>query len=452
MKNNLLLYILIIVLLAALLLVSCTPKDPYLDDDEDDTPLQVYLIYFDSYEKSAINKYNKETEFSKIYNRKIEITEFEYEEIENMYDRISSEIMAGKGPDIIFISGITDYYLDLAKMAEQDAFADMDVLIEKSEAFSFEKYNKPALDAGIIGGKRVMMPLSYKVNYIATTQENLDKINMSVPDYLTYEIFFDMVEKAQNETSSVGALYNSRQLLYNMISKDGLAEEGTDELKKFMELEMEDDKRFELLGYSSGMIEDLYQYVCNGDVLMNYSGNTGGGGEFEILGKINSIVENLYNKDFMIMNEPTMNADISYGYIDRGCVINMNSKHKSDAFKFVEYLLSESCQYSFTLSTDAIPVNIASYENAKKDFIKDSYAVLAPMEDYGYALTPISEEIKNYYIALVEGVTEYKYIGQERYIYKHVISDTIRDYKDGKIDFDTMIEEINRQLKIYYSE
>ena len=162
MKKNLI-YILIIALFTSLILASCTQKDPYLDDDEDDTPLQVYLIYYDFYQKDAINKYNGAIDDGIIKGRKIEITEFEMEEIENMYDRISSEIMSGEGPDIIFFGGIADYYLDLAKMAKQDAFADMNVLIEKSETFSFDDYNKSALDAGIVGGKRVMMPLSYKV-------------------------------------------------------------------------------------------------------------------------------------------------------------------------------------------------------------------------------------------------------------------------------------------------
>ena len=447
MKNRLIICFLLVAAIVAA--SSCAPKDPYIDDERDDTPLQVYLMYYNTYEIDAINKYNRAIDDGIIEGRKIEITEFELEELENMHDRIFSEMMAGKGPDIIFFRGYTDYYFDLTKMAKQDAFADFDILIEKSETFSLNDYNKGALDTGIIDGKRILMPLSYKVNYIVTTQENLDAIDVSAPEYLTYENFFEIIETWHKSTDSVGAEYPSSQMFYDMITEDGLDEQGIDELKKCIDLEIEDDARAEPLGLTSGNIVDFYQYICNGDFLIHYTRSTGGStGEFNLLYELYNVVENLYNKSFVLLNEPTISAETSYGYIIRGCVINMNSKHKNEAFKFVEFMLSEQYQYSNVLQVNTIPVNIAAYESAKSDFMNDVY-----IESYhDYATTPLPNDIKESYISLVEGVSGYKYIGQERYIYRHVISDILDDYKNGKIDFGTMIEEMNRKIKLYYSE
>ena len=448
-KNKLAIYF--VLLLAIFSTGSCAPKDPYIDDAEDDTPLQVYLMFFDVYEKDAIDKYNRAIDDGIIEGRKIEITEFELEELENMYDRLSSEMISGKGPDIIFIDRITDLYLDFTKMSGQDAFADMDILIEKSDTFSFDDYNKAALDAGIIDGKRVMMPLSYSVDYIITTQENMDEINMTVPDTLTFEQFFEIIEKCHNDTDAVGSEYPSREMFYNMISKEGLQEQGIQKLKKYMELEAEDNERYEAMGGASSLA-DLFQRICNGDILTHYSENINGGTTFLLLGDLYNMTENLYNETFIMMNEPSINPENSYGYINMGCAINMNSIHKNDAFRFVEFLLSESCQYSPTLKMTTLPVNTAAYESAKEDFLNNTFVKYFNGSTTEYAKTPLPDEMKDYFINLVEGVSGYKYIGQQRYIYKHVIGDSIDAYKNGKIDFDTMIEEINRKIKLYYSE
>lgn len=430
---------------------SCAPKDQYIDDVEDDTPLQVYLMFFDVYEKDAIIKYNRAIDEGTIEGRKIEITEFELEELENMYDRLSSEMISGKGPDIIFIDRIMDLFLDFTKMSEQGAFADMDILIEKSETFSFDDYNKAALDSGIIKEKRTMMPLSYAVGYIVTTQQNMDEINMTVPDILTFDKFFQMIEKRHGEADAIGSDYQSREILYNMISEDGLQEQWIQYLHKYMELEIEDQKRYEAMGGTSSFA-DLFQRICSGDILTYYSGYISVGPTFFLLGDSYNMTENLYNKTFVIMNEPIDIEGNSYGYINSGCAINMNSIHKNDAFKFVEFLLSESCQYSVTLKMASLPVNTAAYNSAKTDFLNDTFVKFFNGSTTEYAKTPLPDETKDYFINLIEGVNEYKYNGQQRYIYKHVIRDAIDDYKSGKIDFDRMVEEINRKIKLYYSE
>jgi len=440
--------IIILLFVMTLVLCSCTPKDPYIDNKRDDTPLQVYLLYWNSYEKDVIQKYNREIDEGNIDGRKIEITEFQFEEIENLYHRISNEVMSGDGPDIIFVDEILSSYLDLRRMAEQDAFADFDILIEKSETFSLDDYNKDALDTGIINEKRIIIPLSFRVNYLVSTQENFDDIGISVPDYLTYQNFFEIIEKCHNEPDLIGALYPLDVLLCNAISGEGIDTQEID-LKKYMDLEVKDSERTMLLGGISGGLVDFYQYTCNGDILMNYSRNTGGdSGEFAILYNLYNIIENFYDKTFVMLNDPAINTETSYGYIETGCIININSKHKNDAFKFIEFILSEQCQYGDTCRVFTIPVNNAAYESAKSDFMNDVFI----RNNSDYSSTPLPTEIKDSYISLVEGVSEYKYIGGERYILTQVINDSIDAYINNKIDFDTMVEEINRKIELYYSE
>ncbi|MBN2880016.1 MAG: extracellular solute-binding protein [Clostridia bacterium] len=442
--------ILILLFVITLILGACTPKDPYIDDEKDDALLQIYLLSWSIDEKDVVHKYNREVAEGNIDGRRIEITEFEFEEIESMYDTISTEMMSGKGPDIIFVNKRFSQYLDLNKMSMQDAFADFDVLMEKSDTFSLDDYNKDALDTGIINEKRIMMPLSYQINYIVTTQENLDEIDISVPDYLEFQDFFEIMDRCHNNTDSVGAQYPSSQLFYQIISEDGLDTQGLDELEKCISLEIEDENRYNMLGNIGMGSAGFYQVVCSGDILMDYHWSGGGNiGEFNAVGSQYNVVENMYEKTFVLLNEPTINSEISYGYIDLGCVINMNSKHKNDAFKFVEFLLSEQCQYSDDFRISSFPVNIAAYESAKSDFEND---IIGTDFTYKLPVTPLPDELKEEFINLVEGVSEYRYFGGERYILTHVVGDYIQDYMDKKIDFDTMVEEINKKIKLYYSE
>lgn len=226
--------------------------------------------------------------------------------------------------------------------------------------------------------------------------------------------------------------------------------QGLDELEKCINLEIEDDNRYSLLGNMGMFMAGYYQPVCDGEILMHCSGGGGANmGEFDVVGSEYNVVENMYNKNFVLLNEPTINSETSYGYIDLGCVINMNSRHKNDAFKFVEFILSEQCQYNDDVRTYSIPVNNAAYESARSDFEND---ILLNDFTYNLPLTPLPDDLKEAFINLVEGVSEYRYIGGERYIFKHVISDSLHNYMDGKIDFDTMIEELNRKIKLYYSE
>lgn len=42
----------------------------------------------------------------------------------------------------------------------------MNIFIEYSNNFNLDDYNKAVLDAGIIDNKRILIPISYKVEYL----------------------------------------------------------------------------------------------------------------------------------------------------------------------------------------------------------------------------------------------------------------------------------------------
>jgi hypothetical protein len=92
--------LIIIIIILILLFTSCTTEVSYIDDVEDETPLRIYLpIPYNHFWKDNIDYYNKKNKS----NRKIEIIEYNRDDIENMSKHIFDEMILGKGPDIIAI-------------------------------------------------------------------------------------------------------------------------------------------------------------------------------------------------------------------------------------------------------------------------------------------------------------------------------------------------------------
>lgn len=171
----------IFLLLAILLCFASCSKN-----NEDGQKLKYYTINNeDSLCVELIQKYNNYCLKNLDESYQIEIVEFDSED--TMLTKISTEIMAGKGPDIISLN----QKLPFEKLIDNGSFADIDELAElyKSD-IDFDDYNSTIMDCGIYNGKRYIIPIAYCPNILITTQEILDKYNNN---YLTFSATNDEV-------------------------------------------------------------------------------------------------------------------------------------------------------------------------------------------------------------------------------------------------------------------
>jgi ABC-type glycerol-3-phosphate transport system substrate-binding protein len=88
--------------------------------------------------------------------------------------QVSLELMAGKGPDILFPSWMfnTDGY----KAADAGAFLDLNPFIEQDEEFNIDDYIKGVMDGGVYNGKRYVMPLEHRHYIMVTVPQRMDEI------------------------------------------------------------------------------------------------------------------------------------------------------------------------------------------------------------------------------------------------------------------------------------
>jgi maltose-binding protein MalE len=168
----------IILAILCAMLLSLTSCDEYKIKSNE--KLKYYTINNeDSVCVELIQKYNNYCLKNLDESYQIEIVEFDSED--TMLTKISTEIMAGKGPDIISLN----QKLPFEKLIDNGSFADIDELAElyKSD-IDFDDYNSTIMDCGIYNGKRYIIPIAYCPNILITTQEILDKYNLSNVDVL----------------------------------------------------------------------------------------------------------------------------------------------------------------------------------------------------------------------------------------------------------------------------
>ena len=149
-----------------------------------------YCAYYEDAICDIIKRYNKYC--TKHYDESYQIEIVEFDSEDTMLTKISTEIMAGKGPDIISLN----QKLPFEKLIDNGSFTDIDELAElyKSD-IDFDDYNSTIMDCGIYNGKRYIIPIAYCPNILITTQEILDKYNLENTNFSFKELEIRLSDK-----------------------------------------------------------------------------------------------------------------------------------------------------------------------------------------------------------------------------------------------------------------
>ena len=181
--------------LAFIILLSCLYGCTGENAEEQKSGEQLtYYIYKNSYYSlyDLIDKYNNYCKRNRKQENMIEITEFATED--EMYTKMSTEIMSGTGPDIFSL----DQNIPYEKLFKSNIFADVNKICEQDSSknkIDFSKYNSAIMDAGVIDGKRYVVPLFYGVNTMTGNKELLEKYNL--PDKQGYSLTYKNIERLQ---------------------------------------------------------------------------------------------------------------------------------------------------------------------------------------------------------------------------------------------------------------
>lgn len=159
---------------------------------------QNHLVYYTLNDEDSlswiIEKYNKYCINSNNPSFQVEIVKFDSEQ--EMSTQISTEIMAGSGPDIISLS----QKLPFEKLIESRSLMNIYDLLKddnSSNAINLDDYNVNILNAGVYDNGLYIVPLFYGVDVLVSTEERLKNFDIKENNgfSLTYSNFSDVFEK-----------------------------------------------------------------------------------------------------------------------------------------------------------------------------------------------------------------------------------------------------------------
>lgn len=420
-------------ILMVLTLFGCNSEN---DNNNNSDLLTIYVVN-ESPIIRLIDAYNDS-------NKSDKINVVEIQDGDTLNSKLSAELMAGKGPDIVLYDSSYNGISNMEKMMALDVFADYNELIKNDSSDSsidLKNYNEVVMDSGIYNGKRYFMPISYMPNFLITTTKLSDEYSIDTSKSITYEKSPKVLSKYLNKakkSENMSGFYNVNEELYALIDSniDFFNKTNTLQSDKFLsnlnalsELILPADKNnslgtdpLELVLKGNTMFASLYQITGS---------EPNGMGYIYYYFKSNSQTP-------LIMNNLSDSEDTSSAFIDKGFLINNNSDKKESAFKFVKYMLSEDVQCN---SEVGLPVNKAAQKNLIEEIDLDSYNM---EKDSDY-----NNFISNYSNAL-DGINKCGF--RNDYFNNSIINDVVSKYVSGDITEKQFIKEIQGKTQLYLNE
>lgn len=396
--------------------------------------------------KDFIRKYNGECDQNGLTEDKIELVEFDSEK--QLSEKMSTEIMAGKGPDIL----TSRFSLPFEKLKGSGALYDIYELSESSD-IGLNNCNSDILKYGTINGKLYMIPLYYSPDVFVTTEETLAKYGLTSKTFS----FVNLSKALKNNHitySLLGSEDSNISLLYSFLSsyidfESGTTAFDTDEFPENLDYMVElisNDKTDENIYYF------LYENIKNGKSIL-YK-------EFP------SVYQVFRTYCFLSYLEATPALVYNYNRTNHTCPasvdvsvgINNNSSHKDKALKFIKYCLSDENQISVSTENGLLPINnnalteLIEQTNEEIDFDDDGTTSESEKAVFHKAR---STAIKDYSNAInsIDRCTYYSFDNlSESYYNSSVIGDIVHKYLNGEISKEKFIRQLTSATEIYLTE
>lgn len=449
MKKRLLSLILVISLI--LLFSACT------DTENTEKSSAIYYCLGDSDTiTDFIDKYNKNCSLHGDKNDMIEVRHFESEE--EFISITSTEIMAGNGPDFFCLNQT----LPFEKFIENDTLADIDGMIEEYDSgINFDDYNKTVMDSGVFNGKRLIVPFFFSVNFLYSTKDRTEAINID-PKTITYNELsrlkssskYDFVYAEESEKLSCFICTINQFVDF----KEKKTYFDTDEFSSAVDI------MTDLFNNNGQTVTD---YFFDNPKLLTKNPFDLTGGSVEAIARA-YCVQQTEDKELVIFPTYSRGGKIS-AYMQTAIAVNNNSDKKEQVMKFIEFVLSDKQQayYYGALRKErmysggivALPVKNSALDDALEVELTDVFDI----EDDG--ITTDKEAIinknkvdflNNEFIPMLNSVEEcsvydYRWLEQSYYS-KNVIYEIVNNYLNGEITKSKFITQLETATQIYMME
>ncbi|MEE0914666.1 MAG: ABC transporter substrate-binding protein [Ruminococcus sp.] len=446
-------------IIAILLLITITFILPACSTEEIKTTKLTYYALEEDVESKAwfyklIQRYNKYCTKYLDESYQIEVVPFESESEMNL--KMSTEIMAGGGPDIMN----TKQMLPFEKLVENGSLLDINSIIENDESdnqLDFNNYNSIVMNSGVFDGKRYIIPLYYKVNYLVSSESKLRNFNFSIKNGTAftykkvdefYESFFTVQDNISFFDNQFGVYWiDVYDLFYSFInsyidfeSKQVYfdTEEFRNALPYMKQLTIKVKEETNNNKLNDYLFYDFYSTTSPQILSGAYARESEEG-------------ESLVITRGFLRDEDEYSANIQMGI-----AINNNTDYADKALEFIKFALSENTQgYFIGINSKnnnmnlQLPVNNKVFKSLKEK--SDEYT-----DDFGYVIGygASDNEFIQCCFDMIENITEceiYENLNGT-YFGTSVISEIVMDYLNDSISEEKFIRQLTSATYMYMLE
>lgn len=408
--------------------------------------IKIYVSNTDTFLKKVLQEYK-----SQYPNVKVE--EVYFSDLNTYRTKLTSEIMGGEGPDIIFFNSYT--IGDINKIIRNGVFADLKPFINNNKDFELKDYNEKLLEVGKYNGKLFFIPVSYSVDMITTTSEILKKSNIDLSNSnLSQKEFLNKIESYISSIKDK----NNKYIFSDLISTDRFINgSGLDFIDYEKKKTSVDSPEFEQLIKDYKKIYKLmaplemkqkyknqeYDMLKSGDILFNNSVSKMRPGELLFS---SSFIKKLMGESQLIYALPQYKGGNKYvGFAENCIAINNNSKSKDNAFNFINIALSAKMQSEHSIMY--IPVNNTALDLMLNDRRMENKEITYNEQSLVLGETP--KELKEKYYEIINNVEKFEFNNLK---VAALMETSLRDYFEDKISYEKAISDLKNKLTLYLNE
>jgi multiple sugar transport system substrate-binding protein len=289
---------------------------------------------------------------------------------EEFVKTLNTELMTGKGPDIVYFAG-----LPYRKYIDKKAFVNLSDLMEKDNKFNKAELNSTILDAIKYKGGLYVIPINYQFEMMVANKSILDKENIKIDDMnWTWDDFIQIAQKVTKDTNNDGAIDQ-----YAMAGRgNGLFTYlFSSTIGKYVDLDKKtasfDSKDFINLLYTCKNFNDKKLFFKADDWQQIVDMSSRGGVVFNTAGSSSYYMakyykDSVFSGEIYMLHMPSDEAAGSRKIrFDLGNMfaINSNSKFQNESWEFMKVLLSKQMQSSTELQ-NGFPVNNEALRESAK--------------------------------------------------------------------------------------
>lgn len=430
MKKKIIIAVCVVIVLIIGIVPIVTKGNNKENGGKGNNKFTVYVVDNDTIQRSLISKFEQKYP-------DVKVQEIVFNDYSSLYERLNKDLIAGKGPDIIWAS--MGAMSRINKLVGSGVFLDLNELVKNDKEFKLEDYNEAVLNAGVYDNKRYFIPFDYYTSSICTTKKMLNDSGIDISNILTYkdliEVMSNYVDKHPKDKNK--CLMNN-DICFTIFAKD-MGYELIDYNNKTVNCS---SKEFREL---VDTYKKLYKYDNYSDLIEEYNGDT-----VKMIKDNKTLffdTDSVLNYSYYVEGELRNNQDeIEYlgrlgsaAYVNKFMAINSNSKFKKEAFNFIKLGLDMSFQSNEGTSYGALLINKEAFK----------YNIDQAANSFAYLKTDNTEAMKEKYIKEVNDIDDCSVFDTN---IESIFNDEFDGYLNDESSFDKCVKSFKDKVELYLKE